>query len=80
MLFVQEDVADQMIEMIAGAMEALTVGDPGEIKTDVGPVIDADAKKLLDEHLKWLDKNANKFAGQAARRGRARLLRCSRVL
>jgi len=60
-LFVQEDVADQMITMIAGAMQALTVGDPSELSTDVGPVIDDAAKKDLDEHLAWLDKNARKI-------------------
>ncbi|MEO8547952.1 MAG: aldehyde dehydrogenase family protein, partial [Sphingomicrobium sp.] len=60
-LFVQEDVADGMIAMIAGAMRALTVGDPRELSTDVGPVIDADAKRLLDEHIQWLDKNAKKI-------------------
>jgi len=60
-LFVQEEVADGMIKMIAGAMEALKVGDPGDLATDVGPVIDEAAKKVLDEHLKWLDKNAKKI-------------------
>jgi RHH-type proline utilization regulon transcriptional repressor/proline dehydrogenase/delta 1-pyrroline-5-carboxylate dehydrogenase len=60
-LFVQEDVADPMIGMIAGAMEALKVGNPSDLTTDVGPVIDAGAKKVLDEHLKWLDKNAKKI-------------------
>jgi RHH-type proline utilization regulon transcriptional repressor/proline dehydrogenase/delta 1-pyrroline-5-carboxylate dehydrogenase len=60
-LFLQEDVADQMIEMIAGAMEALTVGDPRELTTDVGPVIDKGAKKALDEHLEWLDENARRI-------------------
>jgi len=60
-LFIQEDVADGMIKMIAGAMEALNVGDPGDLKTDVGPVIDEAAKKVLDEHLEWLDKNAKKI-------------------
>jgi RHH-type proline utilization regulon transcriptional repressor/proline dehydrogenase/delta 1-pyrroline-5-carboxylate dehydrogenase len=60
-LFVQEDVADGMIKMIAGAMEALNVGDPSDLATDVGPVIDEAAKKLLDDHLKWLDKNAKKI-------------------
>jgi RHH-type proline utilization regulon transcriptional repressor/proline dehydrogenase/delta 1-pyrroline-5-carboxylate dehydrogenase len=59
-LFVQQDVADQMIAMIAGAMHALTVGDPSKLETDVGPVIDEDAKRLLDEHIKWLGKNAKK--------------------
>ncbi|HEX6785303.1 MAG TPA: bifunctional proline dehydrogenase/L-glutamate gamma-semialdehyde dehydrogenase PutA [Sphingomicrobium sp.] len=60
-LFVQEDVADGMIRMIAGAMEALKVGDPSDLATDVGPVIDEAAKKVLDEHLEWLDKNAKKI-------------------
>jgi RHH-type transcriptional regulator, proline utilization regulon repressor / proline dehydrogenase / delta 1-pyrroline-5-carboxylate dehydrogenase len=59
-LFVQDEVADGMIAMIAGAMRALKVGDPRELATDVGPVIDGDAKRLLDEHIKWLDKNAKK--------------------
>ena len=60
-LFVQEDVADGMIAMISGAMEALTVGDPSDLRTDVGPVIDEAAKKVLDDHLEWLDKNAKKI-------------------
>ena len=60
-LFVQEDVADQMIAMIAGAMRALKVGDPADLATDVGPVIDQAAKKALDEHLEWLDKNAKRI-------------------
>ena len=60
-LFVQEDVADSMIKMIAGAMEALNVGDPSNLSPDVGPVIDEAAKKVLDEHLEWLDKNAKRI-------------------
>jgi RHH-type proline utilization regulon transcriptional repressor/proline dehydrogenase/delta 1-pyrroline-5-carboxylate dehydrogenase len=60
-LFVQEDVADGMIRMIAGAMETLKVGDPSDLATDVGPVIDEAAKQVLDEHLAWLDKNAKKI-------------------
>ena len=50
-LFVQDDVANSMLEMIAGAMKALTVGDPTDIRTDVGPVIDEEAKAALDAHL-----------------------------
>ena len=57
-LFVQEDVADNIIAMIAGAMQALKVGDPRDLATDVGPVIDADAKAALDKHLAWLEANA----------------------
>ena len=60
-IFVQEDVADGMIKMIAGAMEALKIGDPADLATDVGPVIDDDAKNLLDEHISWLEKNARRI-------------------
>jgi RHH-type proline utilization regulon transcriptional repressor/proline dehydrogenase/delta 1-pyrroline-5-carboxylate dehydrogenase len=60
-LFVQEDVADQMIEMIAGAMQALTVGDPSDLATDTGPVIDKAARTDLEKHLDWLDKNAKRI-------------------
>jgi RHH-type proline utilization regulon transcriptional repressor/proline dehydrogenase/delta 1-pyrroline-5-carboxylate dehydrogenase len=49
LLCVQEDVADRMLEMIEGAARALVVGDPREIATHVGPVIDADAKEKLDQ-------------------------------
>jgi RHH-type proline utilization regulon transcriptional repressor/proline dehydrogenase/delta 1-pyrroline-5-carboxylate dehydrogenase len=49
-LFVQDDIADKVIGMLAGAMAELKVGDPGLLSTDVGPVIDSDALCLLDEH------------------------------
>nr|WP_294851460.1 bifunctional proline dehydrogenase/L-glutamate gamma-semialdehyde dehydrogenase PutA [uncultured Sphingomonas sp.] len=61
-LFVQEDVADGMLEMIGGAMEALTVGNPEEITTDVGPVIDEEAKAALDTHLAELAKRGKVLA------------------
>jgi RHH-type proline utilization regulon transcriptional repressor/proline dehydrogenase/delta 1-pyrroline-5-carboxylate dehydrogenase len=61
-VFVQEDVADGMIAMISGAMQALKVGDPRDLASDVGPVIDEEAKKALDQHLDWLDKNARRIA------------------
>jgi RHH-type proline utilization regulon transcriptional repressor/proline dehydrogenase/delta 1-pyrroline-5-carboxylate dehydrogenase len=43
LLCVQEDVADTMIAMVAGAMAELNVGDPALLATDVGPIIDAEA-------------------------------------
>ena len=42
-LYVQKDVEHKMIEMLTGAAKALTVGDPWDISTDVGPVIDTEA-------------------------------------
>ena len=53
-LCVQDDVADSMLEMIAGAMKALTVGDPADVRTDVGPVIDEGARGALNKHLEEL--------------------------
>ncbi len=61
-LFVQDDVADTMLAMIAGAMHALTVGDPRRFATDVGPVIDQGAKDALDAHAAELDSKAKLLA------------------
>ncbi len=58
-LFVQADIADRLIEMLTGAMAELAVGDPALLATDVGPVIDEAARRMLEEH-----------AGRMAREGR----------
>jgi RHH-type transcriptional regulator, proline utilization regulon repressor / proline dehydrogenase / delta 1-pyrroline-5-carboxylate dehydrogenase len=47
LLCVQEDVAERQLEMIAGAMRVLVVGDPGLLATDVGPIIDEEALERL---------------------------------
>jgi RHH-type proline utilization regulon transcriptional repressor/proline dehydrogenase/delta 1-pyrroline-5-carboxylate dehydrogenase len=60
-LFLQEDVADSIGDMIAGAMQSLKIGDPRDPATDVGPVIDEGAKRALDEHVAWLDNNARRI-------------------
>ena len=51
LLCVQEDVAEPVVEMIAGAARELSLGDPRELSTHVGPVIDAEAKEKLD---RWI--------------------------
>lgn len=51
LLCVQEDVADTMIEMIAGAMGELNVGDPADPATDVGPIIDAEAQANIAAYV-----------------------------
>lgn len=61
-LYLQEDVADRIIEMLAGAMRELTVGDPALLSSDVGPVIDADALAMLQEHVEWMERDATKIA------------------
>ena len=66
LLFVQDDVADRTIEMIAGAARELKLGDPADPATHVGPVIDAEAKEKLDAHIARMKKEARvHFAGQA---------------
>jgi RHH-type transcriptional regulator, proline utilization regulon repressor / proline dehydrogenase / delta 1-pyrroline-5-carboxylate dehydrogenase len=47
LLLLQEDVAGHMLSMLAGAMDALVVGDPADPATDVGPVIDQGAYDRL---------------------------------
>ncbi|HUB65714.1 MAG TPA: bifunctional proline dehydrogenase/L-glutamate gamma-semialdehyde dehydrogenase PutA [Methylocella sp.] len=50
LLCVQEDVAEKMITMIAGAARELLIGDPREAEVHIGPVIDGEAKARLDAH------------------------------
>ncbi|MAM88125.1 bifunctional proline dehydrogenase/L-glutamate gamma-semialdehyde dehydrogenase PutA [Allohahella sp. A8] len=57
-LFVQEDIADQLIEVLAGALSELRVDDPRYLSTDVGPVIDAEALANLKAHIKAIGKDS----------------------
>ncbi|ABV88803.1 bifunctional proline dehydrogenase/L-glutamate gamma-semialdehyde dehydrogenase PutA [Shewanella pealeana] len=50
-LFLQDDIADRVIDVMKGAMEELTIGNPNSVKTDVGPVIDAAAAANLNAHI-----------------------------
>jgi RHH-type proline utilization regulon transcriptional repressor/proline dehydrogenase/delta 1-pyrroline-5-carboxylate dehydrogenase len=51
-LFVQDDVARRILDMLAGAMAELAIGDPGLLATDVGPVIDEDSRATLERHAR----------------------------
>ena len=64
-LLVQEDIADKVVHMLAGAMAELQVGDPGLPSTDVGPVIDEDARRVLVDHAARMRTEA-KFIAEAA--------------
>ncbi len=57
-LFLQEEIADNLIELLCGAMDELQVGDPLLLKTDVGPVIDRAARQNLEKHSKRMSKEA----------------------
>ncbi len=58
LLCVHEAVADGVIEMIRGAAEELAVGDPADLATDVGPVIDGEACDGIGRHLQRLGAEA----------------------
>ena len=55
LLCVQDDVADRVIEMVLGAARELSVGDPRDPETHVGPVIDAEAKEKLERWIAEAD-------------------------
>ncbi|WP_350558351.1 bifunctional proline dehydrogenase/L-glutamate gamma-semialdehyde dehydrogenase PutA [Psychrobacter sp. CAL346-MNA-CIBAN-0220] len=57
-LCVQEEVADGIIELLQGNMAELIVGDPTYATTDVGPVIDSDAKQGLEAHIARMESES----------------------
>ena len=59
---VQDDIADKFNEMLAGAMAELSVGDPAKLSTDVGPVIDAEARDNIQRNIERLEKEARLIA------------------
>ncbi len=50
-LYVQEEIADNILDMVKGAMDELAVANPWEYSTDVGPVIDETAKNKIGKHI-----------------------------
>jgi RHH-type proline utilization regulon transcriptional repressor/proline dehydrogenase/delta 1-pyrroline-5-carboxylate dehydrogenase len=70
LLLVQDDVAERMIEIIAGSARELVIGDPREIATHIGPVIDLEAKERLNAHIARMKSSARMhFAGKAPATG-----------
>jgi RHH-type proline utilization regulon transcriptional repressor/proline dehydrogenase/delta 1-pyrroline-5-carboxylate dehydrogenase len=58
LLFLQEEIAAPVLEMIAGAMDELVIGDPSDLKTDLGPVITAAAAEGLGRHVERMRREA----------------------
>ncbi len=58
LLFLPNDTAEGLIAGLAGAMDALVLGDPADPATDVGPVIDEEARAALGKHLERLELQA----------------------
>jgi RHH-type proline utilization regulon transcriptional repressor/proline dehydrogenase/delta 1-pyrroline-5-carboxylate dehydrogenase len=55
-LYLHEAVAPRVIEMLAGAMAELRIGDPGLLGTDIGPVIDQTARDRLLAHAERMGR------------------------
>ena len=68
-LFLPRDTADEIVEGLRGAMDALVIGDPADPATDLGPVIDADALAALQAHAKRLQAEATALHQLAAPAG-----------
>jgi len=58
-LYVQEDAADRTMEMLKGAMDELTIGNPWDLSIDIGPVIDEAARAKIQAHIDTYEKNGN---------------------
>lgn len=61
-LFVQDSVADKVIDMLKGALKERVIGDPFKITTDIGPIIDQEARDRLAEHCARMEKEATLVA------------------
>ncbi|MDU4274143.1 MAG: L-glutamate gamma-semialdehyde dehydrogenase, partial [Enterobacter asburiae] len=53
-LCLQDDVADHTLKMLRGAMAECRMGNPGRLTTDIGPVIDAEAKANIENHIQTM--------------------------
>ncbi|MDO8718026.1 MAG: L-glutamate gamma-semialdehyde dehydrogenase, partial [Polaromonas sp.] len=67
LLCVHEGIADAVIEMIQGAARELVVGDPAELATDLGPVIDREAFDHITRHLERLNSSSKVLLAQEQR-------------
>lgn len=61
-LFVQDDIAPKLLEMLKGYMAQLHMGDPRLLSTDIGPVIDSGAQQMLNAHFAKMSKQAQLIA------------------
>ncbi len=61
-LFLQEEISDRVVKMLRGAMAELRVGDPSLLNTDIGPVIDNDARDGLIAHAERMQRDAELLA------------------
>lgn len=55
-LFIQEDIRNKVLKMLEGATRELRIADPWQPATDIGPVIDQDAKQMIEAHCQKFAK------------------------
>jgi len=58
LLYVQDDIAPRLLSLLVGAMAELAIGDPALLATDIGPVIDGEARDALDKHTERMTREA----------------------
>ena len=73
LLCVHEGIADNVIEMIRGALSELRVGDPALLATDVGPVIDGEAFESINAHIAGLRKTSKLIGSASSLQGEGNL-------
>jgi RHH-type proline utilization regulon transcriptional repressor/proline dehydrogenase/delta 1-pyrroline-5-carboxylate dehydrogenase len=61
-MYLQDDIADKVIRMLEGAMKELRIGDPCLLQTDIGPVIDDEARSMLERHVERMEREARPLA------------------
>ncbi|EOL8988100.1 trifunctional transcriptional regulator/proline dehydrogenase/L-glutamate gamma-semialdehyde dehydrogenase [Cronobacter dublinensis] len=59
-LCLQDEIADHTLTMLKGAMAECRMGNPGRLTTDIGPVIDADAKAGIERHIQTMRAKGRK--------------------
>ncbi|WP_145562768.1 trifunctional transcriptional regulator/proline dehydrogenase/L-glutamate gamma-semialdehyde dehydrogenase [Yersinia canariae] len=59
-LCIQDDVAEHTLQMLRGAMAECRMGNPERLSTDIGPVIDADAKAGIERHIQAMRAKGRK--------------------
>lgn len=60
-LYVQDDIADRVIELVKGSMDELGLGNPQQLSTDVGPVIDSKSQNNLLSYIEATKATAKSF-------------------
>jgi RHH-type proline utilization regulon transcriptional repressor/proline dehydrogenase/delta 1-pyrroline-5-carboxylate dehydrogenase len=65
-LYIQEDIADGFLEMLSGAMDELALGNPWMLKTDIGPIISAQAQREIQKYIDQAKHNGRLYKQLAA--------------